>query len=64
MSLTGGAGGQRVDFTVGSDARGAHKLDLMLVIDTTGSMGDEIRYLHAVVLHALAGEATGQPARP
>lgn len=38
-------GAQRVDFTVQREAQAVRKLDLMLVIDTTGSMGDEIRYL-------------------
>ena len=43
----GGQGGQRVDFTVSSQAQQVRKLDLMLAIDTTGSMGDEIRYLQS-----------------
>jgi Mg-chelatase subunit ChlD len=41
----GRSGGQRLNFTTASQAQAARKLDLMLVIDTTGSMGDEIRYL-------------------
>ena len=44
---TGGLGGQRVDFTVAAQAQQVRKLDLMLAIDTTGSMGDEIRYLQS-----------------
>jgi hypothetical protein len=47
VSVSREAGGQRLDFTFSADARAAQKLDLMLVIDTTGSMGDEIRYLQA-----------------
>ncbi|MEQ1510912.1 MAG: vWA domain-containing protein, partial [Sphingopyxis sp.] len=39
------AGGQQVAVTVGGMATRATKLDLMLVVDTTGSMGDEISYL-------------------
>ncbi len=39
------SGGQRIDFTTAQSAQAVTKLDLMLVIDTTGSMGDEIRYL-------------------
>ncbi|BBB11852.1 vWA domain-containing protein [Sphingopyxis sp. FD7] len=41
------AGGQVVGLTANRAATKATKLDLMLVIDTTGSMGDEIRYLQA-----------------
>ena len=43
-----GAGGQRVTFTLDRMAmQMPPKLDLMLVIDTTGSMGDEIQYLQS-----------------
>jgi hypothetical protein len=45
VAIGQGRGGQRVDFTVDRAAPLVKKLDLMLVIDTTGSMGDEIRYL-------------------
>lgn len=41
------AGGQLVGLTANQAAARATKLDLMLVIDTTGSMGDEISYLQA-----------------
>lgn len=47
VSLAGGRGGQRIDFTLARQAPAVRKLDLMLVIDTTGSMGDEIRYLQS-----------------
>lgn len=47
VSLAGGRGGQRMDFTIDRPAAAVNKLDLMLVVDTTGSMGDEIRYLQA-----------------
>lgn len=40
-------GGQQVGLTANQMATKATKLDLMLVIDTTGSMGDEIRFLQA-----------------
>lgn len=40
-------GGQTVGLTANQAAVKATKLDLMLVIDTTGSMGDEIRYLQS-----------------
>lgn len=39
------AGGQQLSVTVGGAALPATKLDLMLMVDTTGSMGDEITYL-------------------
>ncbi len=45
VAIGQGRGGQRVNFTVSRAAPVVKKLDLMLVIDTTGSMGDEIRYL-------------------
>ena len=46
VEIAPGAGGQRVTFTAAANAaQQAPKLDLMLVIDTTGSMGDEIQYL-------------------
>ena len=47
VTIAQGRGGQRVDFTVGQQAQPARKLDLMLVVDTTGSMGDEISYLQS-----------------
>ncbi len=47
VTIGRGWGGQRVDFTLPGQAVAAKKLDLMLVIDTTGSMGDEIRYLQS-----------------
>lgn len=45
VTIARSRGGQRVDFTVGAVAQAPRKLDLVLTIDTTGSMGDEIRYL-------------------
>ena len=46
VTIAPGPGGQRVTFTAAANAaRQAPQLDLMLVIDTTGSMGDEIQYL-------------------
>ena len=48
VAIASGGGGQRVNFTLGQEqAQNPNKLDLMLVIDTTGSMGDEIRYLQS-----------------
>lgn len=62
VTIAPGRGGQRVDFTAGQQAPAARKLDLMLVIDTTGSMGDEIRYLQselAAILDALRARHPG-----
>jgi len=47
VAIAAGSGGQQVQFTQRGEAVKASKLDLMLVIDTTGSMSDEIRYLQA-----------------
>ncbi len=48
VAVASGGGGQRVSFTLDqSQAQNPNKLDLLLVIDTTGSMGDEIRYLQS-----------------
>ena len=41
------AGGQVVGLTANQAAVKVTKLDLMLVVDTTGSMGDEINYLQS-----------------
>lgn len=47
VNIGRGWGGQRIDFTLGRQAPAVRKLDLMLAIDTTGSMSDEIRFLQA-----------------
>ncbi|MGB3847328.1 MAG: VWA domain-containing protein, partial [Sphingopyxis sp.] len=47
-------GGQVVGLTANQMASRASKLDLMLVVDTTGSMGDEIRYLQAELRSIIA----------
>ena len=62
VTLASRRGGQRVDFTVERQAPSVRKLDLMLAIDTTGSMGDEIRYLQselAAILDALRARHRG-----
>jgi hypothetical protein len=38
-------GGTTLGFTLGSNAQAVRKLDLALVVDVTGSMGDELSYL-------------------
>ncbi len=45
VEVASAPGGQQVNVTIAASAQPATKLDLMLVVDTTGSMGDEIRYL-------------------
>ena len=60
VAIASGAGGQRVSFTLDQrPAPPAPKLDLMLVIDTTGSMGDEINYLQTE-LGAIVGSIRAQ----
>src|SRR5690606_5351409 len=52
--VSAAAGGQLVGLTADRTAAKATKLDLMLVVDTTGSMGDEIRYLQAELRSIIA----------
>ncbi len=52
-------GGQLVGLTANQTASKVTKLDLMLVVDTTGSMGDEIRYLQAE-LRSIIGAITAK----
>ena len=52
--VSGAAGGQTVGLTANQMAVKATKLDLMLVVDTTGSMGDEIRYLQSELRSIIA----------
>lgn len=53
------AGGQLVGLTANQAATKVTKLDLMLVVDTTGSMGDEISYLQAE-LRSIIGAITAK----
>lgn len=55
VSLSQNAGAQQVGFTVARANPAPAKLDLMLVIDTTGSMGDEIAYLRSELQSIIAG---------
>lgn len=52
--VSAAGGGQLVGLTADRTAAKATKLDLMLVVDTTGSMGDEIRYLQAELRSIIA----------
>lgn len=61
VAIASGGGGQQVQFTQRGDAVGAKKLDLMLVIDTTGSMSDEIRYLQAELQSILSSLRARHP---
>ncbi|HEX8225503.1 MAG TPA: vWA domain-containing protein [Allosphingosinicella sp.] len=60
IELTG-AGAQRQGFTVRSGALPVRKFDLMLAIDTTGSMGDEIAYLKSELRTILADLRRSHP---
>jgi hypothetical protein len=56
-----GAGAQRQGFTLRSGALPVRKFDLMLAIDTTGSMGDEIAYLKSELRAILADISRTHP---
>lgn len=62
VSLAGGPGAQRHSVTIAAPARPVTKFDLMLAIDTTGSMGDEIDYLKAELRTILADLKRSHPA--
>ncbi|HEV7313567.1 vWA domain-containing protein [Sphingopyxis sp.] len=57
--VSNAAGGQLVGLTASQAAAKVTKLDLMLVVDTTGSMGDEINYLQAE-LRSIIGAITAK----
>ncbi|HEX6375114.1 MAG TPA: VWA domain-containing protein [Allosphingosinicella sp.] len=56
-----GAGAQRQSVTLRSGAVPIRKFDLMLAIDTTGSMGDEINYLKSELRAILADIRRAHP---
>lgn len=56
-----GAGAQRQSVTVRSGAAPVRKFDLLLAIDTTGSMGDEIAYLKSELRTILADLRRSHP---
>jgi hypothetical protein len=56
-----GAGAQRQSVTLRSGAAPIRKFDLMLAIDTTGSMGDEIAYLKSELRAILADIGRAHP---
>ncbi len=47
VDLTADEGTQTIGFTMGDRAQAVRKLDLALVVDVTGSMSDELRFLQA-----------------
>jgi len=47
VDLSSGAGSQTIGFTMGGRADRVTKLDLALVVDVTGSMSDELRFLQS-----------------
>lgn len=62
VNIGPGPGVQQVGLTVGASSVAATKLDLMLVVDTTGSMGDEIAYLQSELQSIIATLRQRHPA--
>ena len=58
MLVSSQPGGQTIGLTANINAVAPAKLDLMFVIDTTGSMGDEIRYLQSELRSIISAVAT------
>ncbi|MET1112038.1 MAG: VWA domain-containing protein [Allosphingosinicella sp.] len=54
VAIADGAGAQRQGVTLASGGAPVRKFDLLLAIDTTGSMGDEIAYLKSELRTILA----------
>ena len=54
VQIVSDAGGQLVTITGDVAAQAPRKLDLMLVVDTTGSMSDELRFLQAELQSVIA----------
>jgi hypothetical protein len=61
LSVSDAPGAQRHSVTVRSGAVPVRKFDLMLAIDTTGSMGDEISYLKSELRTILADLGQSHP---
>ncbi|MEM7700802.1 MAG: vWA domain-containing protein [Pseudomonadota bacterium] len=59
LSLSDDAGSQSVTITSKAPTRAVTKLDLALVVDVTGSMSDELRYLQAE-LGSIVGDLKGR----
>lgn len=54
-------GPQRIAITASGQAQAPNRFDLLLVVDTTGSMGDELSYLQSEVRTILARLRDGHP---
>jgi hypothetical protein len=61
VAIADGSGAQRQGVTLRSGAAPVRKFDLMLAIDTTGSMGDEIAYLKSELRTILADIRRSHP---
>ena len=61
IEIADGAGSQRQSVTVRSGAVPVRKFDLLLAIDTTGSMGDEINYLKSELRTIIADLRRSHP---
>jgi hypothetical protein len=61
VDLSGQAGPQRQTVTLRAPVLPVRKFDLMLVVDTTGSMGDEMAYLKSELRAILADLARTHP---
>jgi hypothetical protein len=61
IALSPGAGAQRHTVTLAGAAARVTRFDLAIVLDTTGSMGDEIAYLRSELRAILAALRRGHP---
>jgi hypothetical protein len=61
VAIPSAPGGQRISVTAAGQATAVGKFDLMLVVDTTGSMGDEISYLQAELRSILSALKATHP---
>jgi hypothetical protein len=61
VAIAQGAGSQQLGVTIGGSAAPVRRFDLVLAVDTTGSMGDEIRYLQSELRAILADIRRGHP---
>jgi len=61
VQIAGAAGGQQVTLVSDQASAGVRKLDLMLVVDTTGSMSDELRFLQTELQAVVSSLAARHP---
>ncbi|MFL6747738.1 MAG: vWA domain-containing protein [Sphingomicrobium sp.] len=55
IAIDPASGGQQQELVIGGAARPVRKFDLMIALDSTGSMGDEIEFLKSE-LHSILGD--------